>query len=1711
MFRQRWPWQTSGRVPRTRQSSHARRLRMEALEPRCLLAVFTVESALDSTVGPFHPRILRGAILAAEANPGPDTIVFDMQPENSGPYTIRLVDELPTITESLVIDGFSQSGSVRNSNPAPEPIGAAYMIEIEPGEIDPGRPALSIDIVADQEVRVQGLLLRQADINVRGAEDNVYIEGNRFEESRSGSRITIGPLANGVTIGGITPESRNDFFTTDRAITLESDGNRVFGNQIIGNPAIVLPDLLFSDVTNNRIGGTATGQENVISGQVRLAGSSTTDNYIQGNNTQADSGLSVLITDGAHHNHVVDNVISGNSLGIGVEISDGAHDNRVSRNLIGTTADGMTAKENSFGVRIDNAPANIIGGDNRNSDFERTEGNLISGNTQFGVFIFGDQARDNRIQGNYIGTDITGNDSLPNGFFNHVGIASGGGVAIQDAPSNYIGPAPGDSAGAANLISGNIGPGISLFGGGIDPGVSQNNQILHNRIGTDRTGMFAIGNERSGIMIINSPANVIGSATTAGFGLISGNSGPGIHITGSEFDGSLATENRIVRTMIGTNAAGDAGLGNTGDGILIENEAWGNIIGSPDRATDGNVIAGNGGHGISIFSDTFDNNPSHSNEIHHNLIGVAGSDGALGLSNRESGISILSSANNRVTNNTISWNTGWGVEIRQSASPASGNELMDNRIGTNLAGDLPRGNGSGGVRIYGASNNRVGAPVEASNGWSNLISANNGPGVHIPYGNNNTVQGNFIGTDTTGRNKLGNAGHGVFIESGENNLVGGIQGNIPASNDEFNEFGSLYEGNLISGNEGDGVNISFFAIGNKVQGNYVGTNVDGDAALPNGCNACPGTDGIRIYGASENHIGARPGEENASARGNLISGNWSNGVTIADTSFKAATLNTVDSNFIGTDRRGTATIPNQGIGVHIVDGDSNKVGVAGGNIISGNGAQGVLIEHVTDDPDNNIVDGNYIGVDRTGTLALPNVFSGVAIVDGDFNDIGDQHGNLISGNGGAGVLIANANNSAILNTVDSNYVGTDRFGMSAIPNVASGVVIQDADQNTIGRNLISGNQESGVLLVGLQDDAEDNFVDNNLIGTDQSGARPIPNGLEGVTIQDGTRNQVRSNRIAFNTFEGVLVESGTENTISRNGIHSNTNLGIDLRPLGVTPNDQLDGDPGANDLQNAPVLISADIINGMATVRGSLNSAANTDFEVEFFANSACDASGHGEGELFVGSVTGTTDGDGNWNPQRTFAPGVVGPDVVMTATATKRDGGILKSTSEFSNCVAVINLDDPGLDYGDAPAGYPTTLADDGARHWTVGPFLGGPPDEEMVGTHSAAAGHDDANALDDEDGVTMGQLVRGTTTNIQVVASAMAVLDYFFDFDQDGVFGNNANEVLTTNLVPGTQDIPVTVPLNAALGTTFARFRISSAGGLGPAGPAADGEVEDHVVTIGNAIVSRHVSYSAGLATDKAPLLPGETAAFANYISHPDGITSVSIDVGGLTGEPMLSDFTFRLGNDDNPSNWPMATAPAFNFAEGQGAGGSDRIELTWPAGSLVGQWLQVVMVENAAIHLPSDAFYVGSAPGESGDATSHALVNGFDFVGPRDNPTINAPIDSDYDYNRDGLVDGADMAIARDNVTNFTTALRLITPSAPPPPLAALVLDRGEDNTRVEKSHPTQSALPLAADAAVLEWLDLRATKLERPYQAQRQMIEVVLEDLSFELQPEITAAD
>lgn len=771
-----------------------------------------------------------------------------------------------------------------------------------------------------------------------------------------------------------------------------------------------------------------------------------------------------------------------------------------------TGSDGHTVDGNFIGTDVTGMTASPngtgikINQSSNNMIGTPAMGNLISGNEAAGIRVSNAASTGNMIQNNLIGTNITGNAALANDI----------GVQIATAQSNTIG---GTGAGEGNIISGNT-TGVLLRG--------DSNDVQGNRIGTNLAGTAAIANE-IGVEISLASGNTVGGTDAGAGNQISGNTDAGVLLTGNG-----ATGNFVQGNLIGTNAAGDGSLGNR-EGVLIADAPSNTIGGTADNA--GNLISGNTKNGVHIRNAGATGNVVQENQIGTNLAGDAA------VANGR-GILIDGAANNQIggSGNVISGNVAEGIRIQNAGS--TGNSIRDNLIGTNAAGDMAVPNLIG-VRIRNlASNNTIGGDSTADEG--NVISGNTFDGVTIHNADSNTIQGNLIGLNSAGTAGLGNGSDGVEIRSSMSTMVGG---------------GGTGQGNVISGNTDFGVRLRSGS-SNTVSGNRIGTDQAGTSSIANPV-------GVLIE-SSGNTIGG----DSTAGEGNQISGNTEEGVLVTGTG------NFVQGNLIGLNAAGTGALGNEN-GVRILNTSGNTIGgdsTAGeGNVISGNQKQGVWLEGPA--TTNTSVAGNRIGTNQAGTGAVANGSHGVLVDSAIGNTIGGTAagaGNLISGNTFDGVRINGA--AATNNMLLGNTIGTNAAGPSAVPNRSGVVIGGSAGGNSIGDGTAAGS--------------------NEISGNNQ----------RGVWIQ-GT--------------------AGTDNTISQNSIHNNAGLGIAINGPGVQANDAGDPDAGPNNLQNFPV-ISSVVLNGAnLDVEFLVDSAvANSayDLTIEFFIADADDQ----EGETFLDQVTYT-------------------------------------------------------------------------------------------------------------------------------------------------------------------------------------------------------------------------------------------------------------------------------------------------------------------------------------------------------------------------------------------------------------------------------------------------------------------------------------------------------
>ena len=479
---------------------------------------------------------------------------------------------------------------------------------------------------------------------------------------------------------------------------------------------------------------------------------------------------------------------------------------------------------------------------------------------------------------------------------------------------------------------------------------------------------------------------------------------------------------------------------------------------------------------------------------------------------------------------------------------------------------------------------------------------------------NNVVAGNFIGTNASGTGAVRNVVC-VSIASGASNLIGGT---TPADRNIVGGGATQAEPGA-----GTGVQILTTQLGTRIQGNYIGTNAAGNAALGH-------FRGIDLVGkpSADITIGGLTDTPGTGA-GNVISGNSSNGGISNDgihVSNRPGSLR-IQGNLIGLDATGTTAVSNGVSGIYFEDAiPGASLLLVGGtepgarNVIFNNRITGIFSNAI-----GLVVQGNFIGTDITGAVRPPlavgsaNHGDGITVGGGSVLIGGDTAAarNVISCIG-RGLRLASG-----LTTLQGNYIGTTVDGSTPLGNQPAGVRVEN----------------DAVALIGGTAPGQGNVIAHSFTG--------------GIEVKNTARATILGNSI---------FDNGTLDVNSFQG-----HPGIDLNDNGVTPNDSCDTDSGPNGFQNYPSLTSASASAGAIKFVGSLNSTPATSFRIEFFSNPSCEASGNGEGQTYVGSTAITTDGSCGASINVTL-PSTVAVGQFISATATDADG----NTSEFGPCVKV-------------------------------------------------------------------------------------------------------------------------------------------------------------------------------------------------------------------------------------------------------------------------------------------------------------------------------------------------------------------------------------------------------------------------------------------------------
>lgn len=1009
----------------------------------------------------------------------------------------------------------------------------------------------------------------------------------------------------------------------------------------------------------------------------------------------------IIFVQGASKNTLDRCVVSGNST-IGVYLGDqGTSRNVVTGCRIGTDVTGAKRVPNRTGVMIARSSENVIGPDT-----------VVSGNDDIGILMVGKWTERNIVRGCLIGVDAGGARPV----HNNIGI-----VIKSLANGNAIG---GVEAGAGNVISGNVQIGVYIE-------AAHRNTLEGNLLGTDATGMRAV--EEAGIVQGNgvefntvAQGNVLGGTSPGARNVISGHKVYGVvyyghcernttqgNYIGTDRTGTRAlpnatgicvdcashhndildnvisgnmsyglffvtrgTEHNVLRgNLVGTAANGATALPND-MGMVVSTGACRNVIGGPE-AEHGNVFSGNSQAGMMIT-----NRYTEENLVENNIFGL-NAEGKAPVPNRHGVILSTYPTANTLRRNRISGNTEAGIVITEYAV---GNRLIDNTVEKNGVVDIldliPEGTPAPG-HLRATAKPRPATSAEPTPVLSPL-----------------PVDGRKVFTVTNTRND----GRGSLRQAVESCAAGGpcsILFDIPREDNGFDASSGTWRITLrealppvtvsdvvldgasqttargdtnpagpeiILDGSGHTVESAFLLLnatrvtirGFAIGGFVYGIQVFGPGSRQNrivGCHVGIDAAGSELFG---NYNGI---ELISGANGNVIGGtlpaerNVISGNLHIGLRLSDASRNVVLGNYVGLDRTGSFAVPNyDGICIE---------GQAAENVIGGiqAAARNVFSGNMAYGVDlfgwgvtRNRVIGNFIGTDASGAYAVSNTY-GVLFDD-------RSHHNTVGGKepGEWNLISGNTafgayfyNNGTHSNKVIGNRIGTDSSGTVAIPNETGVHIDGGTFDNTVDGNLISGNLIAGITLFSIKTDR--NVITRNRIGTAIDGAQPLGNGTDGIRIVFGAS----FNRIGGTPAEGnVIAHNGRTGVMLESKSQRNRISGNRIYANAAKGIDIASGTLNRN--VRSPVITSANLSDGVCVVSGTVSLPRPDSTVVEVFLSDTLPGL-PAQGCEPLGSAT--PDADGLWvlNVTKLRA------GTRVTATVTSSDG----ATSEFSKAHTVV------------------------------------------------------------------------------------------------------------------------------------------------------------------------------------------------------------------------------------------------------------------------------------------------------------------------------------------------------------------------------------------------------------------------------------------------------
>ena len=998
------------------------------------------------------------------------------------------------------------------------------------------------------------------------------------------------------TLGPLEVTSRLFIDGTTQTCTQVVNGEAVscFGEELIGGAAPIV-----------KIDGTG-----VVSDALRITSD---NNIVQWLEIRGFGGDAIRVESSG--NDILNNLITDN---------DGDGVNFVGTDATANVVQGNTIDNNrGAGVRIEGAPGNTIGGPAEGT------GNVLTINTEGGVYISGLTASLNTVQGNSIGVDEEATTPLGNGE---------AGVRIVDAPGNIIG---GDAEGTPNTISGNVGDGVLITGSG-----ATDNIVQGNFIGTDPTGLNNLGNGEHGVSIEDGASNnVIGRASIVN-GIVE-YSGAGNIIAFNSEDGvsvALGTGNLILSNSIFSN-----GNANTEDlGIDLSN--GGNNLQSSPVLTEAHDNA----HG-NLLVEFFEADPSDNVEGKRLLATdvYTADDFTKGEKVFRFALTGIQPDNIVATTTDGSGNTSEFSNTRPvkhflTFTVTSTDDTTD----------------ANGCDVTHCSIREAIQEANANVGGADLIEFDiSGDGPH-------TIQP---------ASPLPRITQPVVIDASSQiiELDGGLS--TPGPGLHIIAGDSLMRGLVIGGFDGSGVRLERSASievsegstngGSVIEGSVIGVSADGTTPNPNTGH------GVLITNSDNNIVGGK-GED----QGNTIAFNIGDGVFIESGLGNAVLSNSMfDNDGLGIDlgdhtaNRQAAPVINEDLTG--IDADGNLIVVYGVEV--GDSVLPIRVQFFSEDGQTFLGEDAYTQAGDS-TVNLGNA-SSLNVNDGDTSEFspGVPAATISSSSGTPAVVVSPS--LALVFTVNSTDDPGD--GVCDLTECTLREAIEAANTDLNNPNERDAIQfdipetdpgfDSGTFTIKPQSQLPDITDPLKIDGTTQLGFSDTPIIVVdgGGAIADGfviTTDDSALHSLQITGFSGksVVVVSGTGNTIRSNSMSSIGGIGIDLNDDGITPNDLLDGDTGPNNFQNSPTLTSAliDPNADLVVLRYHVDSNARHapyPLRVEFFSDG---------GQTFLGSQQylkpRTT---ANINFDNASDLNINDGDTII-ATATDADGK--GNTSEFSTGV---------------------------------------------------------------------------------------------------------------------------------------------------------------------------------------------------------------------------------------------------------------------------------------------------------------------------------------------------------------------------------------------------------------------------------------------------------